>query len=104
MIQTQPLEEALSVIRQIHADTMSGGETDDEEEAAQGSDKEGKAIHRIPVCWLNPQVVHRLHADKTWILFLVDEKLAKGEDLDCCGNRPLQTIPQDKPAVVGRIT
>lgn len=74
---------------------MSGGETDDEDKAAQGSSEatphsDEKTIHSIPVHCLNPQVADMLHTVNTWIPFLEHEKLAKGEVLSRCGNKPLK--------------
>ena len=94
----------MDVIRQIKTDAMSGGETDDDSEAAQGSRTNEKAIIRVPVRWLNPQVVEMLHTVDTWMQFEEDESLAKGEDEDRRGNRPLKKTPGDKPAVVGKVT
>lgn len=83
---------------------MSGGETDDEANnsgTAQGDEE--KAIRRIPVCWLNSQVVDMLHTVDTWMQFEEDEKLANG-DKDRRGNRPLKKIARDQPPRLGRIT
>ena len=81
---------------------MSGRETDDKTEAAQGSCN--KAIVCVPVHWLNPQVVEMFHTVNTWMQFEEDESLAKDEDEDCHGNRPLKKALGDKAAVVGKIT
>ena len=45
-----------------------------------------------------------LHTVDTWMQFEEDESLAKGEDEDHRGNRPLKKTPGDKPAVVGKVT
>ena len=100
--------EALSVIRKIKADAMSGGETeaeDDEgDEATEHSPQKEKAVSRVPVRWLNPSIIDMLHAVDTWLPFPDDEKLASGEDVDLQGNRPLKQSPRDKPPVVGKYT
>ena len=93
----------MDVIRQIKTDAMSGGETDDNSEATQGSQTNEKAIICVPVRWLNPQVAEMLHTVDTWMQFEEDESLAKGEDEDHRRNRPLKKTPGDKPAVVGKV-
>ena len=83
---------------------MSGGETDDDSMAAQGSRTNEKAIICVPFHWLNPQVAEMLHTVDMWMQFEEDELLAKGEDEDRRRNRPLKKTPGDKPEVVGKVT
>lgn len=75
--------EALLVIRKIKTDTMSSGETDDEDdETTEPSPQKEKSVSCVPVQWLNPAIVDMLHAVDTWLPFPDDEKLTNGEDVD----------------------
>ena len=87
----------MAVILAVGPDGMSGEDTDDED--IQDSTKE-KALVRVPVRWINPELREMFHTVNTWKTFEQQELLAGG---DLRGNRPLKRNCRDKPAVVGTV-
>jgi hypothetical protein len=81
------------VVDAIGPDGMSGEETDD------GYSGREKGLVRVPVRWVNPQLMELCHAVDTWRFSINEESFSTPR-----GNRPLPQLPKSKEPEVGKVT
>ena len=83
----------------VGADGMSGEDTDDEDIQDSTTNQE-KALVRVPVRWINPELMEMFHVVNTWKSFKQQELLAGG---DLRGNKSLKRNHRDKPPAIGTV-
>ena len=83
----------------VGADGMSGEDTDDEDIQDSTTNQE-KALVRVPVRWINPELMEMFHVVDTWKSFKQQELLAGG---DLQGNKSLKRNHRDKPPAIGTV-